>query len=48
MLLTKDASIYTLTKEYPFLIDALANHNKSFEKLKNPLLRQTVGRVASV
>ena len=48
MLLTKDTSIYTLTKEYPFLIDSLANHNKSFEKLKNPLLRQTVGRVASV
>ena len=48
MLLTKDTSIYTLTTEYPFLIDSLANHNKSFEKLKNPLLRQTVGRVASV
>ncbi|MDD4702664.1 MAG: DUF438 domain-containing protein [Desulfovibrio sp.] len=48
MLLTKDTSIYTLTTEYPFLIDSLATHNKSFEKLKNPLLRQTEGRVASV
>ena len=48
MLLTKDTSIYTLTKEYPFLIDSLATHNKSFEKLKNPLMRQTVGRVASI
>ena len=48
MLLTKDTSIYTLTKDYPFLIDSLATRNKSFEKLKNPLMRQTVGRVASV
>lgn len=48
MLLTKETTIYTLTKEYPFLIDALAEHNNSFEKLKNPMLRQTMGRIATI
>lgn len=48
MQLTKDVTIYALTEEYPFLVDALAAHNKSFAKLKNPLLRQSVGRIASV
>ena len=48
MLLTKDTTIHFLTSEYPFLIESLALHNGSFEKLKNPLLRQTVGRIATV
>ncbi len=48
MLLTKETTIYTLTKEYPFLIDALADHNNMFEKLKNPMLRQTMGRIATI
>lgn len=48
MLLTKDTTIFALTEKYPFLIKKLAGHNKSFEKLKNPLLRQTMGRVATV
>ena len=43
MLLTKDTTIYALTSKYPFLVDALAARNKDFEKLKNPLLRQSVG-----
>ena len=48
MLLTKDTTIYTLSQEYPFLINALAEHNKTFEKLKNPMLRQTIGRMATI
>lgn len=48
MLLTKDTTIYALSKEYPFLINALADHNQGFEKLKNPMLRQTMGRVATI
>lgn len=48
MLLTKDMTIYTLTKEYPFLVDALATHNPTFEKLKNLMLRQTMGRMATI
>ena len=48
MLLTKDTTIYALSKEYPFLVDALAGHNQAFEKLRNPMLRQTMGRVATI
>ncbi len=48
MLLTKDTTIHSLTSEYPFLIESLAQHNSSFEKLKNPLLGQTVGRIATI
>ena len=48
MLLTKETTIFTLTQEYPFLIDALADHNALFEKLKNPMLRQTMGRIATI
>jgi DUF438 domain-containing protein len=48
MLLSKDTTIYTVSKEYPFLVDALADHNPAFEKLKNPMLRQTMGRVATM
>nr|WP_321467699.1 DUF1858 domain-containing protein [uncultured Desulfobulbus sp.] len=48
MLLTKETTIYTLTQEYPVLIDALATHNTAFEKLKNTLLRQTMGRVSTI
>lgn len=46
--ITKDTKIFALTEKYPFLINALAEHNKAFEKLKNPLLRQAMGRIASI
>lgn len=48
MKLEQSTKILTLVREYPFLIEALAEHNKTFEKLRNPVLRQTVGRVATV
>lgn len=48
MLLTKNTTIHTLSKDYPFLVEALAGHNKAFEKLKNPMLRQTMGRIATI
>lgn len=48
MLLTKETTIYALTHEYPLLIDALAAHNTAFAKLQNPILRQTMGRVATI
>lgn len=48
MLLSKETTIYALTQEHPLLIDALAAHNTAFEKLKNPILRQTMGRVATI
>lgn len=48
MLLTKETTLYTLLQEHPFLVEALAGHNPMFEKLKNPMLRQTMGRVATI
>lgn len=48
MLLTQETTIYTLTHEYPLLIDALTGRNPAFAKLQNPILRQTMGRVATI
>ncbi|MDR3631607.1 MAG: DUF438 domain-containing protein [Desulfocapsaceae bacterium] len=48
MLLAKETTIYNLVKEFPFLIERLAERNKAFEKLKNPVLRQTMGRIATL
>ena len=44
MELSQDTKIFALTEKYPFLVNALAERNSSFEKLKNPILRQTMGR----
>jgi len=48
MQLTIHTTILDLVQDYPFLIDDLANRNSAFIKLKNPLLRQTMGRFASL
>jgi len=48
MKLNQGTTILPLVREFPFLIEALAERNKTFEKLKNPVLRQTLGRVASI
>lgn len=48
MKLSPTSTILMLVRQYPFLIDALATHNSAFEKLKNPILRQTLGRVATL
>ncbi|WP_028585099.1 DUF438 domain-containing protein [Desulfogranum mediterraneum] len=48
MQLSPKTTILTLMQEYPFLIDVLAEHNPAFVKLKNPILRQTMGRVATL
>ena len=40
--------IYDLLKEYPFLEDELIKINPKFKKLKNPVLKRTVARVASI
>jgi len=40
--------IYDLLKEYPFLEDELVKINPKFKKLKNPVLKRTVARVASI
>ncbi len=37
-----------LLKKYPFLLDYLVDLSPKFSKLKNPILRKTVGRVATL
>jgi uncharacterized protein len=46
--LTPKTTIHTLLKEYPFLLDFLADYHPEFKKLTNPVLRRTVGRMATL
>jgi uncharacterized protein len=46
--LTPKTTIHTLLKQYPFLLDYLADYHPEFKKLTNPVLRRTVGRMATL
>ncbi len=46
MKIDADTKIHGLLEAYPFLIDFLPKLSPAFGKLKNPLLRSTVGKVA--
>ena len=46
--ITPKTTIHTLLKEYPFLLDYLADYHPEFKKLTNPVLRRTVGRMATL
>lgn len=48
MEITLDTKIYDLLKAYPQLEDELIKINPKFKKLKNPILRRTVARIASI
>jgi len=48
MQVTQATTIHSLIESYPFLLDWLANYNADFIKLKNPVLRNTMGRVATI
>jgi DUF438 domain-containing protein len=48
MILTPETRIHDLLTEYPHLLDFLAAYRPDFQKLKNPVLRSTVGRVATL
>ncbi|MGB7296609.1 MAG: DUF438 domain-containing protein [Candidatus Aminicenantales bacterium] len=37
-----------LIKKYPFLLDSLAGFSPRFSKLRSPILRKTIGRVATL
>ena len=41
-------SIHELLEEYPFLVDFLVEYNPRFGLLKNPVMRATVGRAATL
>ena len=43
-----DTRIGDLVKEHPALLEVLADYAPAFEKLRNPLLRRTVGRLATL
>ena len=46
--ITPKTTIHTLLKEYPFLLEFLAEYHPEFKKLTNPVLRRTVGRMATL
>ncbi len=48
MEITLQTKIYDLLKAYPFLEDELIRINPKYKKLKNPVLRRTVARIASI
>ncbi|MDI6845508.1 MAG: DUF438 domain-containing protein [Candidatus Saccharicenans sp.] len=48
MELNEKTSLYSLLREYPFLLDFLVSLAPTYKNLKNPLLRRTVARVATL
>jgi DUF438 domain-containing protein len=46
--LTPKTTVHTLLNRYPSLIDFLANYHPEFKKLTNPVLRRTMGRMATM
>lgn len=48
MQLSAKTKIDDLLKQYPFLLDYLTTLSPKFENLKNPLMRKTIGKVATL
>jgi len=48
MELSPKTKIDDLLKDYPFLLDYLVNRSSSFSLLKNPVMRKTVGKMATL
>ena len=48
MQLTPKTRINELLRTYPFLLDYLVGYTPKFEKLRNPILRNTFGRIATL
>lgn len=48
MQITRETKIHHLLETYPYLLDFLAGLRPEFAKLRNPVLRNTVARVASL
>ena len=46
--LTPKTTVHTLLKQYPFLLDFLADYHPELKKLTNPVVRRTVGRMATL
>ena len=43
-----DTKLMELLKKYPFLIEFLANYNPEYAKIRNPIIRNTMGRIATL
>jgi DUF438 domain-containing protein len=48
MVIAPQTTIHSLLGEYPFLAGFLAEYNPEFKKLANPVLRRTMGRMATL
>jgi hypothetical protein len=48
MILSAKTKIDDLLKEYPFLLDFFISQSPMFKNLKNPIMRKTVGKVATL
>jgi uncharacterized protein len=48
MTITPKTTVHTLLKEYPFLLDFLSGYDPEFGKLTNPVVRRTMGRMATL
>ncbi len=48
MQITRDTKVHDLLEAYPFLLDHLTSLRPEFAKLRNPVLRNTVARVAAL
>ncbi|MEW5914217.1 MAG: DUF438 domain-containing protein [Thermodesulfobacteriota bacterium] len=48
MELSGKTKVYDLVEEHPFIIDYLIRQSPHFERLKNPMLRKTLGKVADL
>jgi len=48
MVITPETKIADLLKEYPHLLDVLADYSPAFGKLRNPFLRRTFGRLTTL
>jgi DUF438 domain-containing protein len=46
--ISADTSVLQLVDEHPFLIEFLASYNPKFRLLKNPMMRATAGRLATL
>jgi DUF438 domain-containing protein len=46
--LTPKTTVHTLLNQYPSLLDFLADYHPEFKKLTNPMLRRTMGRMATM
>ncbi|KJR96931.1 MAG: hypothetical protein VR65_26165 [Desulfobulbaceae bacterium BRH_c16a] len=48
MIITSETKIHEVLNAYPFLEDFMVARNLRYKNLKNPLMRETIGRIASL